>query len=88
MAAVMEREPTPLKRHLEDNFLTVGWLAAQCGIGRPHMSEIVNGIATHYTMRKWAPRISAILGVPLLELFPEEQFPWVSRIPHKEPAHA
>lgn len=71
MPQTTDRKPTPLKQYIEEHGFTVGWLGKQCEVGRPFMSEIVNGTATEPTIRRWAPRIAEVLNAPIAVLFPD-----------------
>lgn len=65
------QDETPLKRYLIANRLTVTALAFKLGLDRAYVSVIVNGWATRATVRRWAPLIAGVLGVPVATVFPD-----------------
>ncbi len=66
-----DRGETVVKRYLRDHGVTIIGLAAALSMDRVHLSSVINGWATPATVRRWAPRIAAALGVPVPTLFPD-----------------
>lgn len=62
--------PTPLGEALRQRGLTIAWLQDQLHLSRSFADQLVWGRAGQKAMRKWAPRIAELLGMPVSELFP------------------
>lgn len=55
---------------LRDRGLTLTWLASEVGLSLSYLHDLLNDRRGVRSLVKHAPRIAAVLGVPVGELFP------------------
>ena len=67
------QEMTPAKKYVMDHDIKMVRLAQQIGLSSQNLSLVINGWASEQVTRHWAPRIAAVLEVPVELLFPGVQ---------------
>lgn len=67
----LDEELTPLQKELRRQGRKQKWLAEQLGIDPSYLSRLLRGWVPRDTLKRYAPRIAELLGVPMEQLFPQ-----------------